>query len=37
MRAAIFRNGEIVADNMPQPKPAAGQVIVRTLACGICG
>jgi len=37
MRAAIFRNGEIVADNMPEPKPAAGQVIVRTLACGICG
>jgi threonine dehydrogenase-like Zn-dependent dehydrogenase len=37
MRAAIFRNGEIVADDMPEPRPAAGQVIVRTLACGICG
>ena len=37
MRAAIFRNGEIVVDTMPEPKPAAGQVLVRTLACGICG
>ena len=37
MRAAIFRNGEIVVDTMPEPKPAAGQVLVKTLACGICG
>ena len=37
MRAAIFRNGEIVVDTLPQPKPAAAQVLVRTLACGICG
>src|SRR3979411_570448 len=37
LRAAIFRNGEIVADHLPEPKPAAGQVLVRTLACGICG
>ena len=37
MRAAIFRNGEIVVDTLPDPKPAAGQVLVRTLACGICG
>jgi threonine dehydrogenase-like Zn-dependent dehydrogenase len=37
MRAAIFRNGEIVVDTMPAPKPAAGQVLVKTLACGICG
>src|SRR5215470_3671478 len=37
MRAAIFRNGEIVADTMPDPKPGAGQMLVRTLACGICG
>src|SRR5258708_26156193 len=31
MRAAIFRNGEIVVDTMPEPKPAAGQVLVKTL------
>src|SRR5262249_3343972 len=37
MRAAIFRNGEIVADTMPDPEPGLGQVLVRTLACGICG
>src|ERR1700740_24033 len=37
MGAAIFRNGEIVVDTMPEPKPGAGQVLVKTLACGICG
>src|SRR4051794_30773222 len=37
MRAAIFRNGEIVVDTLPEPTPSAGQVLVRTLACGICG
>ncbi|HEY3795510.1 MAG TPA: zinc-binding dehydrogenase [Bradyrhizobium sp.] len=37
MRAAIFRNGEIVVDQLPEPVPAAGQVLVKTLACGICG
>jgi threonine dehydrogenase-like Zn-dependent dehydrogenase len=37
MRAAIFRNGKIVVDHMAEPKPGPGQVLVRTLACGICG
>lgn len=37
LRAAIFRKGEIVADTLPEPTPAAGQVLVKTLACGICG
>jgi len=37
MRAAIFRNGEIVVDTLPEPKPGTGQVLVKTLACGICG
>lgn len=37
MRAAIFRDGEIVVDTLPEPVPAAGQVLVKTLACGICG
>ena len=37
MRAAIFRNGQIVAGSWPEPKPGAGQVLVKTLACGICG
>src|SRR5215470_15426899 len=37
MRAAIFRNGQIVAGSWPDPTPASGQVLVKTLACGICG
>jgi len=37
MRAAIFRGGEIVVDTLPEPVPAKGQVLVKTLACGICG
>jgi len=37
MRAAIFRGGEIVVDTIAEPVPAAGQVLVKTLACGICG
>ena len=37
MRAAIFRNGDIVVDTIADPKPAEGQVLVKTLCCGICG
>ena len=37
MRAAIFRGGDIVVDRLPEPVPALGQVLVKTLACGICG
>lgn len=37
MRAAIFRQGDIVVDTLSDPVPAEGQVLARTLACGICG
>jgi threonine dehydrogenase-like Zn-dependent dehydrogenase len=37
MKAAIFRGGDIVVGEVPEPTPAAGQVLVKTLACGICG
>jgi len=37
MKAAVFRRGEIVVDTLPDPKPGKGQVLARTLACGICG
>ena len=37
MRAAILRKGEIVVDELPEPKPGKGQVLAKTLACGICG
>ena len=37
MQAAVFRKGAIVVDTLPDPIPSEGQVLVRTLACGICG
>lgn len=37
MRAAIFRNGEIVVGDVAEPKPGNGHVLVKSLACGICG
>jgi threonine dehydrogenase-like Zn-dependent dehydrogenase len=37
MKAAIFRDGDIVVGSLPEPVPAKGQVLVKTLACGICG
>jgi threonine dehydrogenase-like Zn-dependent dehydrogenase len=37
MRAAIFRDGDIVVDAIADPTPAEGQVLVKTLCCGICG
>ena len=38
MRAAIFRQSEaIVVDRIADPVPQAGQVLVKTLCCGICG
>lgn len=32
-----MRGKRIVADTVPDPVPGPGQVLVRTLACGICG
>src|SRR5579863_70275 len=37
MRAAVMRNKKIVVDDVPIPTPGAGEVLVKTLACGICG
>jgi len=37
MRAAVMRAKQIVVDELPDPTPGAGQVLVKTLACGICG
>lgn len=37
MRAAIMRNQQLVVDDLPIPKPGPGEVLVKTLACGICG
>lgn len=37
MRAAVRRNNQLVVDEVAAPSPGAGEVLVRTLACGICG
>jgi threonine dehydrogenase-like Zn-dependent dehydrogenase len=37
MRAAIMRGKKLVVDNVPTPAPGAGEALVKTLACGICG
>jgi threonine dehydrogenase-like Zn-dependent dehydrogenase len=37
MRAVIRRNGALVVDQMATPIPQAGQVLCKTLVCGICG
>jgi threonine dehydrogenase-like Zn-dependent dehydrogenase len=37
MRAAVARAHEIVVDDMPDPVPLEGDVLVAVRACGICG
>ena len=38
MRAAVLNDGKIlVRDDVPEPVPATGQVLVEVKACGICG
>ena len=37
MRAAVLRQGQLIVDEVDEPRPALGQVLVRTVACGICG
>jgi threonine dehydrogenase-like Zn-dependent dehydrogenase len=37
MRAAVMRNATLIVDTVPDPEPGPGEVLVRTLACGICG
>jgi threonine dehydrogenase-like Zn-dependent dehydrogenase len=37
MRAAVMREQRLVVSNVPEPEPGPGEVLVRTLACGICG
>jgi threonine dehydrogenase-like Zn-dependent dehydrogenase len=37
VRAAVMRGSAIVIDTVPDPEPGPGEVLVRTLACGICG
>ncbi len=37
MRACVMRNGGLVVADVPDPLPGPGQLLVRTIACGICG
>ncbi len=37
MRAAVTRSGRLVVDEVDDPKPGDGHVVVRSLAAGICG
>lgn len=37
MRASTIQQGQFVTQQIEQPTPGAGQVLVRNLACGICG
>lgn len=37
MRAVVRRNKQLVCDEIEELEPAEGQVLVKTLACGICG
>ena len=37
MRACVMRQGRLVVDDVADPRPEIGQMLVRILACGICG
>src|SRR5881296_433204 len=37
MRAAVMRDRKLIVADVPTPEPWPGEVLVRTLACGICG
>ncbi|MEQ8718976.1 MAG: zinc-binding dehydrogenase [Acidimicrobiales bacterium] len=37
MRAVVLRQGELVVDDVPEPRAAAGLMLCAVRACGICG
>lgn len=37
MRAAVMRDHRLVVEELDAPEPRAGEVLAKTLACGICG
>jgi threonine dehydrogenase-like Zn-dependent dehydrogenase len=37
MRAALMEKGRIWVDEVPDPVPLAGELLVKSRACGICG
>lgn len=37
MRAAVIHDKRMVVEDIPEPVPGQGQLLVETIACGICG
>ena len=37
MRAAVMRGHDLFIEDIAEPRPGAGQVLVEVIACGICG
>ncbi len=37
MKAAVLYDGALTIEDVPEPTPRAGEIVVRPLACGICG
>jgi len=37
MKAVLMERGRLWVDDVPDPRPERGEVLVRTRACGICG
>jgi 2-desacetyl-2-hydroxyethyl bacteriochlorophyllide A dehydrogenase len=37
MKATVLRKGQLVVDDVAEPVPGADQVLLETIACGICG
>jgi threonine dehydrogenase-like Zn-dependent dehydrogenase len=37
MKAAVVRDKRVIVADLPVPQPGPGEVLVKTLACGICG
>lgn len=37
MRATVMRDGLLVVTDIPDPTPGPGNMLVETIACGICG
>lgn len=37
MKAAVLNAGRLTVEDVPEPTPRAGEIVVRPLACGICG
>lgn len=37
MRAVLMEKGSLWVDDIPTPEPGPGEVLVKSIACGICG